>query len=164
VTAAGIAAMLAGGPAVLAVIPNLAFNSFIAIASLLASLRVAAGKADTPRSEVLPFLRLSALLFAFLSILGFSMVAGIVRESNALIPVGANGLFCLAWGVLLVVSALRRARPEGGRGAHPRFIADFPFSPREAEVIELLVLGLPNKVELVNMARGYDGPAPSSLT
>lgn len=146
-TAVVIAGLFAGAPPVLGVALNLAYNAAIALASFLAARRVAAGKADTPRSEVLPFLRLSALLFALLTLLGIAMVTGMVQGGSAPIAVGVNGVFCLAWGLLLVVSAFRRARPEPslGEGLHPRFMADYAFSPREAEVIELLVQGLSNK-------------------
>ncbi len=191
-TAIVIAWMLAGGPAAVASVLNIAYNSTIAIASLLASLRVAAGTSEasrlkSQRSEILWNLRLSAAVFGFLALFGLSTAAGLVQNARPLAAVGVNALLCLAWGLLLVLTALKRAKPYKLRAAagHPRFIALFPFSSREGEVIELLLNGLQNKeiaqrlfisirtvethihniyrkcgcrnkVELVNLAREHD--------
>ena len=59
----------------------------------------------------------------------------------------AAGAFCLPWGVLLVVSGLRRAgaAARSATGLPPRFLDDFAISPREADIIGLLVAGAANR-------------------
>jgi hypothetical protein len=132
-TLASVVAAYAGGSVALSIAANISFNSFIAVVS---------------------FLVLSSAIYAFFVALAILMTAGVIELGNPLIPVGVNGLFCFAWGFLLLASALKRSSPARGPAgkAHPRFLADFPFSPREAELLEL-----------VNKARAYEEAPTQSL-
>jgi DNA-binding CsgD family transcriptional regulator len=145
-TAAFIAASLAGAPQVFGVVVNVAFNAFIAAFSVIGCVRVARGLSDAPKSEVLPFLAMSAAAYSCFVLIALAIIAGAKPQAPSVSPL-VSGAFCLAWGCLLVVSAVRRSQPPRGAAGElsPRFVADHGFSQREAEVAALLVAGLTNR-------------------
>jgi DNA-binding CsgD family transcriptional regulator len=146
-TFAGIAVSLSGLSQWVPVVLNIAFNAFIAAISIIGAIRVVRGLSGAPRSEVLPFLAMSAVSYAVFVALALVMVAGALPLLDPDIGPFVNGLFCLSWGLLLIVSAVRRAVPPRGLpGAlSPRFVADYSLSQREAEVAAHLVAGLTNR-------------------
>jgi DNA-binding CsgD family transcriptional regulator len=130
-----------------AVATNLCFNGLIGALMVVGAIRVWKRKSTVPRHEVLPFLVLSSLLYLFLLALSVLLAAGAASRGSELIANGAAGAFCLPWGILLVVTGLRRAgaaaRDAGGLPS--RFLDDFAISPREADIIGLLLRGAANR-------------------
>lgn len=128
-------------------VTNLAYNGVIGGLMATGAVRVWKRKSTVPRHEVLPFLLLSALLYLFLVMLGILLAVRPGMPVNTIIANGSVGVFCLSWGVLLVVTGLQRAaaasRETGGLPL--KFLDDFAISPREADIIGLLVRGAANR-------------------
>jgi DNA-binding CsgD family transcriptional regulator len=126
---------------------NLAFNGVICGLMTTGTIRVWKRKSCVPRHEVLPFLLLSSLLYVFLLSLGVMLVVRPASPGNSVVANGATGAFCLSWAILLVVTGFRRASAAArtAAGLPPRFLDDFAISPREADIIGLLVLGAANR-------------------
>jgi DNA-binding CsgD family transcriptional regulator len=126
---------------------SLVFNGAIGALMVLGAVRVGRRKSTVPRHEVLPFLLLSVLLYALLLSLGVLLAVRPQDRVSTEIANVAAGAVCLPWGVLLVVSGLRRAgaAARSTTGLPPRFLDDFAISPREADIVGLLVAGAANR-------------------
>ncbi len=127
---------------------NLAFNATICAFLATGAVRVWKRKSTVPRHEMLPFLLLSSVLYLFLLSIGRPARRAPCdprrrghreRRHGCVLP--------------LLGGTPRRDGPAGapvpppGRpaGLPPRFLDDFAISPREADIIGLLVLGAANR-------------------
>lgn len=126
---------------------NFAYNGVIGALMATGAVRVGKRKSTVPRHEMLPFLTLSSLLYAFLLSLSVLLAVRPAMSAGTAIANGAAGAFCLPWALLLVVTGLRRAGAAARvtAGLPSRFLDDFAISPREADIIGLLVAGSANK-------------------
>lgn len=132
---------------VILTVTNFAFNGVIGGLMVLGAVRVWKRKSTVPRHEVLPFLLLSSVLYLFLVSMAVLITVHPAVPGSTVIGGGVAGLVCLCWGMLLVVTGLRRAgaAARATAGLPPRFLDDFAISPREADIIGLLAAGAANR-------------------
>lgn len=127
---------------------NIAFNTVMAAIASIGALRVARGKGKVDRRESLPFLVLSAAAYAAFVALAVLLVSGALPRSDALASPFVTGLFSLAWSVVILSAAARRAldkRSPAPAAIGGEFFERVGLSPREADVARLLVAGRTNR-------------------
>lgn len=146
VVAAGIAAYTASGIVLISVGLSLAFNGLQAGMAAW-GIKVLRGAVPDPRAASLRgFFRLSVGLY----LLAIAYVAFGLLVKSAVVPaINAflNGLFGMAWSVLLIASHVSRTRARAGEaGRLPGFfVSEYRITAREEAVIRLLAEGLTTK-------------------
>ena len=146
VVAAGIAAYTASGIVLVSVWLSLAFNGLQA--GLAAwGIRVLRGAVPDPRAASLRgFFRLSVGLYVLA--IAYTVFGQLVK--SAMIPAASallNGLFGMAWSVLLLARHVFRTRARAGEagGLPGFFVSEYRITAREEAVIRLLAEGLTTK-------------------
>ena len=146
VVAAGIAAYTASGVVLVSVGLSLAFNGMQA-AMAAWGIRVLRGAVPDPRAASLRgYFRLSVGLYILA--IAYTVFGQLV--SSAMIPAASallNGLFGMAWSVLLIAQHVSRTRARAGEaGRLPGFfLTEYRITGREETVIGLLAEGLTTK-------------------
>ena len=103
---------------------------------------------DAARGFLLPFLTLTGICYTLVAlILVFSrglLFFALDENINALSP----GIICFLWGVVSLLSLFRLNRQQKAvlPGAlSPRFVEEYSITPREGEIITLLLKGMSHK-------------------
>jgi len=124
------------------------FNTVLALFSAYGWICLRNEGDEAARAFLLPFLTLTGICYTLVALLlvlsaGLQLFA-LDDNINALSP----GIICFLWGVVSLISLFRLNRQQKGvlpGTLSPRFVEEYSITPREGEIISLLLKGMSHK-------------------
>ena len=132
--------------AVLSILATYLFNIYFAALSIRALLMVNTFRSGQ-REPILAFLWFSALAYPSIVAVGVVLQASLPMELFFYANVFAIGVFCLTWGVLMVVADMRRIVVQAGEDQEVPgdLVQAMRLTARETEVVRALLDGMTSR-------------------
>jgi len=122
---------------------NLLFNAYLLALSIFALLKAHEDPPSRARRILAPLFWISAAFYLYALVAG-GLLVGTGRAFRVLSAISAS-IYCLPWSLLVGIRLFRELAESPHRGMDASFAGRFGITAREADVIERVVQGLPNK-------------------
>jgi len=136
-------AVALGAPVLLLRIVNLCFNGYLLLLTSLVLVKILSPPRPTRLPIVLPLYWISLLFYLYAVIAGSVLVT---RDISSLtLSAFSASLYCLPWSLVMGWRLFGYLSAPANLGLRESVAKTFGFTPREREVVEAVLQGLPNK-------------------
>ena len=122
---------------------NLLFNGYLLALSVFALLKAREAAPSRTRRILAPLFWISAAFYLYALVAG-GLLVGTGQTLRFLSAISAS-IYCLPWSLLVGIRLFRELAEVPRRGMDESFAGRFGITSREADVIEHVIQGLPNK-------------------
>jgi len=122
---------------------NLLFNAYLLGLSVFAVLRARGTSASRPVRILMPLFWISVVFYLYAVVAGGLLTA--TGQAARILSAISASIYCLPWSLLVGIRLFRELASPLKRGMSEEFALHFGITAREADVIERVVHGLPNK-------------------